>query len=552
LRVHLSRATLYLELGKYAQARDDALFVQVANPEDIQASFVLWRALTQLGDPVGAKEALKTVSDRLSDITDEALMREPYLLRIAAVLAFGKGDIARADEYVTRFRQLNPNDTGMRRLMGQIKFLIGDTKSAIEILFPLHKQDPDDLDVMFTLGQAYMQIGHYSEASGVFKRAAELAPNNSTLTAQLALSQVGLGAWDEALNDLQHALGDDAPDGDSTALLLTILQLKRGEIDAAYSTIKNLCEKSPNNLKAKNLLGMTQASLGDNAGATATFEAIAAAAPDYIPAQYNLAKFELAGGNDDAAVNRLEQIAEKNPDAAEVLTLLADIEMAREDLKAAVRWLDKAVAAAPDAIRTQVRLVELRLKLKQLTAAMSAARKLFDRNPENALAVETFAKTLAMRGRREDAIRHFRSAARYAGYDGAQLMRIAREQVALEDIAQAKLTLLKAINTSAKDEAAQALVRLDAQTGEFDAANKRLEEMRAAHPADPVPDVLTGEIHLRRQKFPEAIGAFEAAQQKSPTTTAVIGLADAHARGGELAKAIAVLESWVADHAADV
>ncbi len=551
LRARLARAGLFLELGDFAAARDDAAFVHEANPDDIQASFILGQSLLRLGDDAGAKEAVDQANGRLSAIKDEVLMSEPYLLRIASLLAYGRRDLARADKYLTRFVELNPNDRAMQRMMGQVKFLLGDAQGAIRVLFPLYRMDPTDPDVLASLGQAYMQIGHYSEASSMLEQALQRQPDNPGLAAQLALSRVGLGAWDEAVAGLMETLAQEE-DSRAAALLLTVLQMKRGERDEASRTIQALVEREPRNPKARNLLGIVQASHGDLAAARAAFGATAELAPDYLPPQYNLAKLDLAEGESAKAKSRLEAIVARNPRADAALMLLADVALGENDMAGAAGWLEKAVGAAPQAVRTQARLADLHLALGHHDEALAVANRLVGKNPENALAVETLGNVQIALSRKKEGLRNLRTAVRYGGYDADQLMRIARKQVDLEDYEQARRTLTKATNTAAAEQANAALVRLDIRLRRFDESMARAMEMTASDSGAPLGHILKGDVLLAQARIDEAIEEYATSLALKPSTPGILGWFGAVDRAGRREEAVARLERWASEHPDDI
>lgn len=550
LRVRLARAALHLQYGQLEAAFADASFVHSANPDDISAVFFVWQIHQQRGERHATKAALAELTGQLNRYTDDAIAKEPLLLRIAALVRYAKRDLVRTEQYLERYIKLRPNDTGMQRLHGQVQLLLGDAKSAIRSLYPLYQQNPANRDVLMTLGQAYLQTGHYSESESMLQQALALEPDSGTLNAHLALSRVGLGNFDAALAGLKEASTDEQR-GRSAAMLLTVLQFKGGERRAALDTVRGLVEQHPQDARALNLLGVMQAAVGEMEASRMSFERAAESAPDFLPPVYNLARLDLAAGEMASAEGRLVAAVERNPRAESALLALADIALQRGDREAAAQWLDRAVSAAPEATMAQARLVELRLALNQPQEAFTAAQRLVDRNPENALAVETLARAQAALGKKPQAAKNYRDAVRYAGFDGTQLMRIAREQVALADFVEARRTLLKALNTSVATEARAALIRLDIRNGNYAAANKRIAEVVAAAPDDPEGDILTAELHARRSELDAAVAAYRAAQDKRPSTLAVLGLADALIADGRVEEAVGELEAWTTAHPDD-
>ena len=549
LRVRLARAAVNLKLGARDAAMQDVEFVRRRDPRDLSAAFLRWQIYQRAGD-AGAKQALADVSGKLSQYADETIEGEPLLLRIAALVHYANHDLVRSDKYLARFVELRPNDTTMQRLHGEVLLALGDAKHAIDVLNPLYRQSPDNLDVLLPLGQAYLQIGHYSEAESVFARAQTLAPNSRSVISNLALSRIGLGSVDGALTGLAEAVEKDQGER-GAQMLLAVLQFKGGDRARALTTIEALAAREKDDHRVLNLLGVIRAGNGDLDAARAAFARAAELAPDYTPPDYNLAHLELVNGDVEAATARLEALVARNPRAEAALMALADIALEADDREAAARWLEKAVTAQPDAVEAEAQLVALRLSLGQLREALTCASHMVERHPEHALAVESLAEAEAANNQNDQAQRHFREAARYAGFDGAQLMRIAARQAELEDFAEARRTLQKAVNSSASDEARDALIRLEIKLGEYDFAANRVAALRADDAGNALADILSGELELQRGDALAAIKAYQTAQARTPSTLGALGLADAWVAANDIAAATKSLETWTASHDQD-
>lgn len=550
IRVRLARAALRLRHNEVKLALEDVEAVRKLNPDDISSIFLLWQIHERSGASDAAREDLAELVGKLSLYTEQALKSEPLLLRIAALVRYANRDLTRAADALNTYMTLRPNDIAMRRLHGQVLLLLGDAKSAIDSLYPLYRQDPRDVETLLALGQAYLQIGHYAAAGDMFTQAKQLGPDDGALASRIALSQLGTGNIDEAMNGLKDAV-ERKDASDSAPLLLSVLQIKAGRPTEAIRILEKLLSSERRSPKAYNVLGVAHSAAGDIDSARSAFETAHKLAPEYFPPIYNLARIELASGLKTAARARLEAVVAKDPRADTALLALADIAVSEGDKEGAIRWLDKAVAATPNAINAQAKLVELRLSLGQNAEALTVATRMVDHNPENAVAVESLAQAELANRKNAQAIKHFRDAVRYAGFDGTRLMRIAARQVNLEDFEEARRTLIKAGNTAASDEAMAALIRLEIQTGEEAAARKRIDALRTDQAGNALADILSGELAMKRNDFGAAQAAFEAAQKRLPSTAGLLGLVDALQAQNDLARATRELESWTKLHPDD-
>ncbi|MDA0822755.1 MAG: PEP-CTERM system TPR-repeat protein PrsT [Proteobacteria bacterium] len=552
-RPRLGRATEYLSRGSFAESLADARIVKDINPDDLLAAFIEWQALAGLGHEAESNTALSEFGQRLNEISEEALMREPYLLRLASWFTLARHDLARSERYLTQFIQLNPHDPTMQLLLGRVKLMLGDPKAAISVLFPISQRYPNNVSILFPLGQAYFKVGHYAEATAMLERAAVLAPENTEISAQLALSRIGIGRWEDAVGGLEELIESNRADDNSVSkagLLLALLQFKAGDLKQALQTVNSLVGERPSP-RAYNLLGMIEASMGNYAGARQAFEETLKLKPFFVPAAYNLSKFDLAEGNIAAATRRLEELVEHNPRSASPLLGLSDIELSQGHVEKAVRWLEKAVDLVPDDIVVHARLINLYLSIDEDEIALRAAQKLTARLPDNGLAIETLARALAATGDKVEARRQFLSAVRYSGFNGSALMRIAQQQVLLEDYPNARKTLLKASQSSLPAKTAtNALVRLDIQLKHYDAALARIKEFEGTDDAA-LGHLLMGELLLAQGQTENAISAFKIATEMNPNTQTILGLFGAIDASGRRPEAIELLENWTAEHPDD-
>lgn len=549
LRVRLARAGVNFKQGEREAALADVEFVARRNPRDLSAAFLRWQIYERAGD-AGARDALADVSGKLSQYADETLASEPLLLRIAALVHYARHDLVRADKYLARYVELRRNDTPMQALHGEVLLALGDAKGAAEVLQPLYRQDPDRLGMAQSLGQAYLQLGRYSEAEAIFAHALAVTPKSGALVTKLALARLGLGSVDGAQTGLLDAIAADQGER-GAQMLLTVLQFKAGERARALATIESLAAHDGQDHRVLNLLGVMRAGNDDDGGARRAFAQAMQIMPDYMPPAYNLARLELAAGDVPAARARLTALVTRNPRAGPALMALADIALTGGDRETAVTWLEQAAAAQPDAVDAAAQLVALRLALGQDGEALASAERMVEHHPENALAVESLAQAQAANHHTDHALRLFRDAARYASFDGPQLLRIAARQVDLEDYPEARRTLQKALNSSASEQASDALIRLEIKLGEYDAAGQRIAALRSDDIGNARADIMRGELEIQRGNAAAAIKAYRSAQSTAPSTVAALGLADAMLAAGDAAGAMQTLEQWTTTHVDD-
>jgi tetratricopeptide (TPR) repeat protein len=110
-----------------------------------------------------------------------------------------KGRVAEAAQILDRGLQIDGGSRTLRTKMAQAASLLGDNDKAIRVLEEIRPQHPRDVELLTRLGEAYTGAGRAEEASGVFRRLAEIEPDNLQHAARLAELAVSEGRYDQAL-----------------------------------------------------------------------------------------------------------------------------------------------------------------------------------------------------------------------------------------------------------------------------------------------------------------------------------------------------------------
>jgi Tfp pilus assembly protein PilF len=129
--------------------------------------------------------------------------------------------------------------------------------------------------------------GLHSEAIACLRKAILLAPRNSTLWFNLALSSRALGRLGEARQALLNALEAKPEDVDVLDTLGVVLH-ESGEDLASEECYRNALERDPGNGRIWNNYGVLQFSESRFAEACQSFEKAVTLIPDFDDALYNL------------------------------------------------------------------------------------------------------------------------------------------------------------------------------------------------------------------------------------------------------------------------
>ncbi len=105
---------------------------------------------------------------------------------------------------------LDPKDPVPRHELAALLMDEGDHRAAIAHLREVVRLDPKNHEAQLDLGICYAQKGFYVEAERAYRRAGELAPGELLVHYDLAALYALWGRPDEALPELEKALGQDA------------------------------------------------------------------------------------------------------------------------------------------------------------------------------------------------------------------------------------------------------------------------------------------------------------------------------------------------------
>lgn len=88
-----------------------------------------------------------------------------------------ENNLEKAEKYLTRSLQLSPSDTETLRLMGIVKGLEGDHKTAIAYFEKVALAEPKNASAYLNLGAAYRNSGDLIKAQENFNKAQAIDPN---------------------------------------------------------------------------------------------------------------------------------------------------------------------------------------------------------------------------------------------------------------------------------------------------------------------------------------------------------------------------------------
>jgi len=214
---------------------------------------------------------LKWLETRDSEWTRKAIDEGTTALRLApdrpevrytlALTLAGTGRTAEAVDELERALALQPNYEDARRQLGLVLARQGKVDEALKELRQAIALRPGAWTSWSALGVSLFQAARYQEAIEPFTKVTELLPGSPFGFQQLGAAYQGLGDYDRALANYQHALAI-RPNPQTLSNIGAIHHLK-GEYQQAVISYKRALELRPNSHVTWRNLGDVYRRLGD-------------------------------------------------------------------------------------------------------------------------------------------------------------------------------------------------------------------------------------------------------------------------------------------------
>ncbi len=163
---------------------------------------------------------------------------------------------------IRRATELAPTSAPIVQKFGELLCSTGDNDKALAVLAKAQQADPSLPRINFDLAVASYNNMNLDQAVHYAKQETELAPSDAEAIVLLASAEIKLGAWSEALLNLQHAIA--ARPNDATLLLqLGHCQLEVHQNDAAVATLHQALQLDPTQPLAHFFLSRAYGVLGN-------------------------------------------------------------------------------------------------------------------------------------------------------------------------------------------------------------------------------------------------------------------------------------------------
>lgn len=164
-----------LEAGEDKEALKVLERLTAAQPKAMEWKFLMARLLNEMDDTAGARRVFEEILEA-NPLSFEALFENALLMDRCGE---GEGVIRRLESAlkVAQGEKKGREARDVRLIMAQMAFLQKDAEEALRMYDQLSQEDPTDFRPYFAKGMIYTWLDRNAEASAMFARYRELAPD---------------------------------------------------------------------------------------------------------------------------------------------------------------------------------------------------------------------------------------------------------------------------------------------------------------------------------------------------------------------------------------
>jgi tetratricopeptide (TPR) repeat protein len=374
-RIRLAR--VYLAMGRFADAKKEALKVLEQLPDNGDAIIALAEAARSNEDIEAASEQLQKFPKK-NDISFHLALANLYL---------HKGDIAAAGDAVRQALAVDPKSSAAHMAMGDLYLFQKDLKQASEEF----KKAADLAPVRSTERLKYAAFsaatGGAEETRRVATEMTKKAPDylpGWILLAELASKDK---KYDEALSLLESVFGRDPEYVDGRRLQSDVL-LAKGDTKKAVEVLERLDQAHPGAPIIKYQLARAYLKNNDTNQAKLALDQAISASPNYTDAVLLLAEINLRSGHGDMVIKPMTDLLKRMPEMRKAALLLAAAYGALDRFDDAAAVLQEQARLAPQDPQAQAALGLTFRQAKRNDEARQAFEKAAELAPDNLAVVD--------------------------------------------------------------------------------------------------------------------------------------------------------------------
>ena len=475
----------------------------------------------------------------------------PMGLQSAGLVEFQLKSFVQAETYLNKAISINPRLTVARRLLVLTYLRVGQPDKALGILNTGLALEPVDTALFPIAGEVFLQNGDITKAGEYFTKASKQDPQDGKNRTSLALVHMMNGDTVTAFNELDDIASSDK--GISADLALISARLRRQEFDKALKGLDGMEKKQPNNPLVFNLRGKVQISQKDLGAARKSFETALTVSPGYFPAIASLAALDVFEKKPEEAKKRFENVLLKDPKSNQALLGLAELTALTGGTKEKIaEAINRAITANPSEVAPRVLLIDFYLRNKDSKLAFSTAQSAATVLPDSLEILDALGRTQLASGDMNQAISSFTKLVNLQPQSVQPLMRLASANLAAKNTQAVEQNLNKVLELKPDFLEAQTnLIVLNISAEKYQNALAITRLMQRQRPKEIVGYMLEADVNVTQKKWDEALAAYRlglkqtTSLEPAPKIHAVLNVANKKAEADQFSI------NWMREHPKD-
>ncbi len=311
------------------------------------------------------------------------------------------------------------------------------------------KTQPGDAEAYAHLGLLEARQEHYKEAIPQYRKALAINPAMPGLRLNLGLALFKDGQLNEAIQTflpLLKSQSPSSPDAQRLTALIGIAQYGTGNYSAAVPYLKTAAASDPQNLQFRLLLAHSCLSTRQFQCVLDTYHEILALNAESAEADMLAGEAEDEMRNHAAAIEQFRAAVKADPKEPNVHFGLGYLLWTQNQFEEAAQQFQAELANVPGHAEALAFLADSDMQLNRAPEAMPLIQKAIKIDPSVPRAHLDLGILYADSGRRDDAIREFKTAARLSPEDPNPHWRLARLYQAMGNKSAANLEFQKTSN----------------------------------------------------------------------------------------------------------
>lgn len=514
------------------------------NPQDIEANYL------------AAVLALKNSSNREAEILLRKILAEKpdhiaaHLL--LGTLVYEQQKFEQAAFHLQKYVSADSGNTEATKLLARTYLKLGQGKKANTLLQRISNGEKDDSALLALTGLAEIEAGRQASGVSKFRRALQLAPENSELRQDLATALLGLEGNVEAIDELKN-LAEKADRDTMSGHSLVLAYIRNREFDKARQQVDELIKDRPDNPAVLLLAGSVDFAQGDLESARRRFSRAIKVQPDYLPASMLLARLELQAGNAAQAGKIYLASSRSNPDSVQPLLALAALSELEGDLESMRNWLEKARRLDAGHIESRLVLAEYYLAVSQIEKARQVLDEAAAIDPLKSETLQFQARLLMAQGQYEAAMEPVQKILAVSPDNPAASLLLAQALIQLDSLKDARSVLSTLIKQSPDFMPAILLAAdVEVRSSQYSAALELINRLNESTQATGIATELQARALAGQGNFESARKILAELVASEPTRQRVILLSEVIGNSGDKTAAIRVLTDWLKTNPEDM